>query len=126
MCEVWAPDYELLARSRNPGRTKRSNDSLKFSFCTFGTGYCLKHIGFTSYFNANSTESFFQVPSVTSNNSSNFYNNFSNSFHCTSVRCWNWFSITLFKYELSYLEYKITRNHLVEVRTCSYLYNSTA
>ena len=73
-----APHSELLGSSRNHSSTKRSTSFLKNYSCTFGTGYGLKHIGFTYSFNLNSTESVFRVPSVTSNNSSNICNNFSN------------------------------------------------
>ena len=52
-------------------------------------------------------------------NSSNFCDNFSNKLHCTSVRCWHWFSINLFKPDFSYLSSKIACNLLVEVQTFS-------
>ena len=34
------------------------------SLCTFGSGYCLEHIGFESSFKFKSGGSVFQVPSV--------------------------------------------------------------
>ena len=54
-----APHYELLACSRNHIRAKRSTYFFNISSFTFGTGYGLEHIGFTSYFNLKYTGSVF-------------------------------------------------------------------
>ena len=66
----WAKDgdthYESFANLRTPSITKRSTSFLNIYSCTFGTGYGLNQIGFTSSFNPKSTGSFFQVTSVPS------------------------------------------------------------
>ena len=61
-----ADHFELLARSRNPSRNKRSTSFLNISLCNFSIGYGFEHIGFALYFNSKYTWSVFQVPSVTS------------------------------------------------------------
>ena len=67
-----APHYELFPNYSTPSRTKHSTSFLNIPSCTFGTVYGLARIGFASSFNSKSTISVFQVPSVPSNNSSNF------------------------------------------------------
>ena len=52
---------------------------LKISSCNFGIGYGVENIGFKSYFSLKYPGSFYHVPSVPLNNSSNFCNNLSNS-----------------------------------------------
>ena len=98
---VWAkdrdPHSESFATLRAPSRTRRSTSFLNIYSCNFSTGYGRKHICFAYYFNWNSTGYVFQLPSVPSNNSSNFCNNFSSSLRCVIVKCWHWFSITLCK-----------------------------
>ena len=113
-----ATNYESLALSMTPIRNKRSTSFWKIYSCTFGTGYGIDHIGFISPFNSKYTVSVFQMLSVTFNNSSNFCNNFDNSLCYTSVRCWYWFYITLFKSDFYYSASKIKRNCLEEVQTC--------
>ena len=113
------PHSESFDFSRIPSRTKHSTHFLDISSCTFGTIYGIENIGFTYYFNSKSTWYFLQVPSFTSTNSSDFFNDLSNSLHCVSVKCFHWFFITLFKSALSYSASIIIFNRLVEVNTCS-------
>ena len=114
-----APCSDSFAISRAPIRTKRSTSFFNISVCSFDTGYGLNHIGIASSFNLNYTGAVLQVPSIPWNNFSIFCNSFSNSLRFIYVRCWHLFSISLFKSSFSYLESKITRNLLLEVRTCS-------
>ena len=118
------PHYESFATSRTPSTTKRSTSSLNISSCTFVTWYGRDQIGSAFSFNSRSTGYFFQVPSVPSKNSSNFYNNFSNSLSFVIVKCWHWVSITLCTLAFSYIAYNITLNRFVAVHTCfdSYTY----
>ena len=105
--------------SRTYSRNKCPTSFFNISSCTFVTVYGFEHIGFAPSFHVKSTRSILQVPSVSSNNSSNFCNDFRNSLRYVSVRCWHWFVITLFKYLFYYLSSKITRNRLFKVRTFS-------
>ena len=98
-----ATHSESLGSSRTPSRTNRSTSFLKISLCNFSIGYGFEHIGFTFYFNSKYDGCVFQVPSVPSNNSSDFCSNFSDSLRCDSVRYPHWFSITLFKSAFWYL-----------------------
>ena len=84
-----ATHSESFATLRNPSINIRSTYFLNISLCTFGTRYFHEQIVFASSFNLESTRSIFQVPSVPSNNSSIFCNNFSNSLHCVIVKCWH-------------------------------------
>ena len=79
------PHYMLLSLSRTTRRTKLPTSFMDISPCTFGTGYGLKHIGFESFFKSEHNGTVFQVPSVLTNNSSYYCNNFSNFLRCTSV-----------------------------------------
>ena len=113
----WAPQYESFAPSRNHIRNKRSTSFLNISSCTFGTGYDIEHIIWSSSFNSSSTEYIFQVPRDPSNNSSKFCNNLGNSLRFIYVKFWHRFFITLFKSDFSYLASNIARYRLLEVRT---------
>ena len=117
-----SPHAEWFATSRTHNRTKCSTSFLDISSCTFGAGCSCKHIGSASYFNLKYIVSIFYVPSIPSNNSSNFCNHFSNSLHYVNVKYLHWVSITLCKFSFSYLASKITRNGCVAVRTCSESY----
>ena len=97
---------------------------LTISLCTFGTRYGLEHIVSASSFNLKSPISDIQVPSVPYNNSLVFCNNFSNPSRCTYVRCWYWFSMTLFKSSFSYLKSKIKRNQRYRLVMISLIYSS--
>ena len=94
---------ESFDSPRTSSRNKRSTSYLNIFSCTFGTRYGLGHIRFLFYFHSKSNGYFFQVPSVPLNNSSNTFNNLSNSLRCSSFKLYHLFFITLFKSDFSYL-----------------------
>ena len=101
------PHSESLFCSRTPSRAKRSISFLKISQCNYGKWIWSQTYRLCILFQFKVYWIFFQVPSVPSNNSSKFCNNFSNSLHFISCMCWHWFSITLFKSEFHIYHLKL-------------------
>ena len=110
------PHSESFDFSINPNITKQYTSFSNIYPCIFGTGYGSKHISLAFYFNLKFTGSVFHVPSVTSNNFLIFCNKLSKKLCWSSVECWYFYFVTLFKFVFSYLESKIVCNHFLEVR----------
>ena len=115
--KYWDLHYGSFNSSRTRNRNKLPTYFLDISLCNFGTWCGRKLIGLVFSFNFKFNISVFRVPSVPSNRSSNLCNTFSNSLHCASVRCWNYFSYPYVNLPFC-LSSNITHNCLVSFCTC--------
>ena len=116
LCKGWVPPFRSILLFNNSRRKKCLTSFLDIPLCNFGTGYGCEHISLTFNYNSKYNGFFFCVTSVPLNNYLIFCKNPSRYFCWSSVKCWHCYFITLFKYDLLYLDYNILNNHLLEVR----------
>ena len=110
--KYWSPHSESFEFLNTTCIIRLYTSFLNISYFTFGTIHGIENIEYSISFDYNYIGSIFQVPSVTLKNYSNFCNNLSNLSSFSSIKCWHWFLVTLFKSTFSYLASKITRNFL--------------